>query len=211
VAGVTFDQAGNLYGTTSLGGLTGIACSSSGCGTVFKLTPGSGGTWTETLLHEFSDSQGDGAAPDAGLVFDQAGNLYGTTAAGGTHGICGVNGCGIVFELSPQSGSWHESILYTFLGSDATTPLAGVVFDQHGNLYGTTEGGLYGDWGNVFELSPTSGGGWSETALYTFPIVGGGDGYFPEASLILGQSGILYGTTAGGGQGNGGTVFQITP
>ena len=209
LGGVIFDKAGNLYGTTSSGALIGKACD--GCGTVFKLTHNSGGTWTESLLHRFSDTQGDGAVPAAGVIFDEAGNLYGTTSLGGAHGICNTIGCGVVYELSPQSGAWRESILYAFLGSDATTPLAGVIFDQAGNLYGTTEGGLYGDWGSVFELSPASGGGWSETSLYTFPTVGGGDGYFPEASVILGPSGVLYGTTAGGGQGNGGTVFQITP
>jgi uncharacterized repeat protein (TIGR03803 family) len=209
LGGVIFDKAGNLYGTTSSGALRGIACA--GCGTVFKLTHNSGGIWTESLLHQFSDTQGDGGAPAAGVIFDEAGNLYGTTSLGGAHGICNTIGCGIVFELSPQSGAWRESILYTFLGSDATTPLAGVTFDQAGNLYGTTEGGLYGDWGSVFELSPASGGGWNEISLYTFPSVGGGDGYFPEAAVVLGPSGVLYGTTAGGGQGNGGTVFQITP
>ena len=86
-----------------------------------------------------------------------------------------------------------------------------MIFDQAGNLYGTTQGGLFGDWGSVFELSPLSGGGWSENALYTFPYPGGGDGFFPAGGLILVPSGTLYGTTADGGNGDYGTVFQITP
>jgi uncharacterized repeat protein (TIGR03803 family) len=210
-ASLIFDQAGNLYGTTSTGGYYAENCGD-GCGTVFKLSFNSGSGWTESKLYEFSDAHGDGALPAGGVIFDQAGNLYGATSFGGNHGeICGTDGCGIVYELSPQSSGWKETILYTFLGSDATFPDAGLIFDQAGNLYGTTEGGLYGDWGSVFELSPISGGGWSESALYTFPYPGGGDGYFAEASLILGPSGTLYGTTAGGGNGNEGTVFQIAP
>ena len=205
-----FDQAGNLYGTTADGGVAGPICGN-GCGTVFKLTP-SGGGWTESIIFQFTDAQHSGASPAPGLVFDQAGNLYGTTAYGGNHGsICAYNGCGVVFELSPQPGAWKETILYTFLGSDATFPNGNLIFDQAGNLYGTTQGGLFGDWGSVFELSPLSGGGWSENALYTFPYPGGGDGFFPAGGLILGPSGTLYGTTADGGDGNYGTVFQITP
>lgn len=211
LAGVIFDQAGNLYGTASTGGIDGAACSS-GCGTVFKLSPSSGGTWTESVLYEFTDANGDGGSPQAGVVFDQGGNLYGTTFRGGSFDqVCGYLGCGTVFELSPKSGAWSETILYSFRGEDALGPAASVTFDQAGNLYGTALGGTLGDYGTVFELSSASGGNWNEATLHTFPFPGAGDGYFPEASLILGPSGVLYGTTTGGGQGNGGTVFQITP
>ncbi|MFZ0319285.1 MAG: choice-of-anchor tandem repeat GloVer-containing protein [Candidatus Sulfotelmatobacter sp.] len=210
-AGVIFDQAGNLYGTTSFGGIKAIECGG-GCGTVFKLTPNAGGAWTESLLYEFTGAQGDGGTPDAGVIFDQAGNLYGTTSLGGNHGyVCGTNGCGIVYELSPHSGNWSQTVLYTFQGTEGAFPVAGLIFDPAGNLFGTTEGGLFGLWGSVFELSPASGGSWSYSTVYYYPTVGGGDGYFPEAGLTLGQSGILYGTTAGGGAENGGTVFQLTP
>jgi uncharacterized repeat protein (TIGR03803 family) len=146
------------------------------------------------------------------VIFDQAGNLYGTASSGGNHGeVCGTNGCGTVYELSSHPGSWSETILNAFDGSDATFPAAGLIFDPAGNLYGTTEGGSFGLTGNVFELSPASGGSWSYNYLYGFQNIGTGDGYFPEASVILGPSGTLYGTTAGGGQENWGTVFQITP
>lgn len=210
-SGVIFDSAGNLYGTTSFGGISGGECSN-GCGTVFKLTPGSSGTWTETVLYEFSGQHGDGAGPESGLIFDQSGNLYGTASAGGNHGqICGFGGCGIVYELSPHSGSWSETVLHTFDGSDGVFPVGALILDSSGNLYGTTEGGSFGLWGNVFELSPASGGGWGYSSLYSFQEVGTGDGFFPQAGLILGPSGTLYGTTADGGKENWGTVFQITP
>jgi uncharacterized repeat protein (TIGR03803 family) len=210
LGGVVFDQAGNLYGTTSIGSV-GSFCPS-GCGTVFKLTPNSGGAWSETLLHSFTGMQGDGGLPPAGLIFDQAGNLYGTTFRGGSNTRdCGNFGCGTVFELSPQSGAWSETILYSFRGSDALYPDAGLVFDVAGNLYGTTVGGSYSDYGNVFELSPTSGGGWSESLLYSFQPPGSGDGNSPVASLIIGPSGALYGTAVDEGDGGWGTVFQITP
>jgi uncharacterized repeat protein (TIGR03803 family) len=206
-----FDQVGNMYGTTAAGGILAQECGT-GCGTIFKLTPASGGGFTESVLYRFTGVHGDGASPGPGVVFDQAGNLYGSTGYGGNHGTtCANSGCGVVFQLSPQSGGWKENILYTFLGSDGTFPNGQLIFDEAGNLYGTTEGGLFGDWGSVFELSPLSGGGWSESALYTFPYPGGGDGFLPESGLILGPSGTLYGTTADGGNGNYGTVFQITP
>jgi len=211
VGGVVFDQSGNLYGTTSFGGITASECGE-GCGTVFKLTPNSGGAWTETVLYEFSGQHGDGATPDAGLIFDNAGNLYSTTADGGNHGeICGTNGCGIVYELSPHSGSWTETIVHTFDGTDGTTSVAALIFDPSGNLYGAAQDGLFGLWGTIFELSPASGGGWNYTSLYSFTAPGTGDGFFPQASLTLGPSGTLYGTTADGGAENWGTVFQITP
>jgi uncharacterized repeat protein (TIGR03803 family) len=209
-SGVVFDPAGNLYGTTSFGGITADECGD-GCGTVFKLTPGSGGTWTESVLYEFVGQHGDGAIPESGVILDQAGNLYGTASVGGNHGeICGTGGCGTVYELSPHSESWSETILYTFDG-DAVFPVGGLIFDSSGNLYGTTEGGSFGLWGSVFELSPASGGGWDYNWLYSFQAPGTGDGFFPQAGVILGPSGTLYGTTADGGQENWGTVFQITP
>jgi uncharacterized repeat protein (TIGR03803 family) len=209
-AGVVFDQVGNLYGVTSSGGITEVGCGR-GCGTVFQLTPGSSGAWAENLIHEFTGQKGDGSDPQSGVTFDQAGNLYGTAAAGGNHGhVCGSGGCGTVYELSPHSGSWSETNLYTFDGSDAVFPVGTLIFDRAGNLYGVTEGGAFGLTGNVFELSPASGGSWSYNELWGFALIGTGDGYFPEAGVILGPSGTLYGTTEGGGQENWGAVFQIT-
>lgn len=208
VAGLIFDQAGNLYGTTEIGGAQGNAC---GCGTVFELSPSVGAIWSESLLHRFSNAHGDGALPFAALTFDQAGNLYGTTANGGNKGFtCAPQGCGTVFELSPTAKGWNERVLYEFTGSAGNFPTAALTFDQSGNLLGTAEGGLYGSDGIVFELSPTSGGSWTETVLYSFGDFSG-DGLFPQAGLSLDSTGHLYGTTIDGGRAGEGAVFQITP
>jgi uncharacterized repeat protein (TIGR03803 family) len=141
-AGLIFDAAGNLYGTTTGGG-------TSGYGTVFELTPMGGGGWTETILYSFGNGT-DGAIPYAGLIFDAAGNLYGTTFGGGPYG-----GAGTVFELTPTAGGgWTETVLHSFNGGDGANPVAGLIFDAAGNLYGTTTGGgTYGG-GTAFELSP---------------------------------------------------------
>lgn len=136
-SGLIFDSSGNLYGTTEDGG-EGTNCSGDypGCGTVFELSPNGSGGWAETILYSFLGGS-DGALPSSGLIFDQAGNLYGTTRAGGP------NGGGTVFELGPNgSGGWAETVLYSFDSyfEDANFP-QGLIFDQKGNLYGTTEGG----------------------------------------------------------------------
>jgi uncharacterized repeat protein (TIGR03803 family) len=199
VAGLVFDAAGNLYGTTPYGGQTNN-------GTVFKLSPGSGG-WTETVLYRFTDAHGDGRTPMARLIFDPAGSLYGTTIAGGARGLTCRNLCGTVFELSPNSsGAWSETVLLAFNGTDGAGPVAGLILDPSGNLYGTTQN-------SVFELSPQPGGGWKETVLHIFPapFSAGHDGYLAEASVILDQSGDVFGTALGGGPHNGGIVFEITP
>jgi uncharacterized repeat protein (TIGR03803 family) len=261
---LTLDSAGNLYGTTVYGGANKTACNGHGCGTVFKLAPptSKGGSWTETILYSFTGGD-DGANPQAGVILDSVGNLYGTTENGGslargtvfelspgqdgvwaevvlyTYGMdegggiplggvvfdgsgnlyCtastgGPEGGGTVFELSPGlGGSWTYALLYGFDASngsnDGIGPGDGVVFDAAGDLYGTTmQGGNFG-FGTVFELTP-SAGSWSETILYSF--AGGNDGASPMASLVLDAAGNLDGTTfAGGGKGNPGTVFRLTP
>jgi len=201
-AGLIFDAAGNLYGTTVGGGVyeTGIA---------FKLSPGANGMWSETVLHTFGEGN-DGYKPYAGLISDAAGNLYGTTSFGGSH--CGSTGCGIVFQLTPVAGgSWSESVLYSFndTNNDGNAPYAGLIFDAVGNLYGTTAGGgVYND-GTVFELSPGGNGTWNETVLYSFGK--DKDGNTSYASLIFDAVGNLYGTTAGGGADDNGTVFELSP
>jgi uncharacterized repeat protein (TIGR03803 family) len=185
------DKSGNLYGTTSAGG-------GYGDGTVFRIT----GT-TETVLYSFGSHLHDGSAPQAGLVMDSAGNLYGTTTAGGTLGH------GTVFMLVRGTNStFTEKILHNFgADSDGSAPVAGVTLAPNGNLYGTTsEGGAYG-YGAVFELKKA--GSWSETILHSFENLN--DGATPYAGLIAGPSGTLFGAaTDGGGQG-GGTVFKLTP
>ncbi len=119
---------------------------------MFELTPNGSGGWTETVLHSFGNgADGALAFPYAGLIFDAAGNLYGTTVAGGTHRQ------GTVFELTPQAGGgWTENVLYSFKnnGTDGARPYAGLVLDAVGNLYGTTyQGGTHG-YGTVFEITP---------------------------------------------------------
>jgi uncharacterized repeat protein (TIGR03803 family) len=172
-AGLIFDSKGNLYGTTSNGGDTsGSNCKATrGCGVVFELSPPTGGSgmWTETTPYSFTGGS-DGGYPDAGLIFDSKGNLYGTTGQGGNlsgSNCSGSSGCGVVFELSPPTGgtgSWTESVLYTFNGGgDGADPSAGLIFDAKGNFYGTAYSGGdmsgsncsgTGGCGVVFELSP---------------------------------------------------------
>jgi uncharacterized repeat protein (TIGR03803 family) len=210
-AGVIFDAKGNLYGTTRKGGGNGNILCLGGCGTVFQLAPNSSG-WTESLIHVFAGSP-DGVLPVAGLVMDKTNDLYGTTTLGGTYGS------GTVFTLvQGTSGLWSERILHNFTGGrDGGSPEAALIFDNSGNLYGTTTfGGTYG-FGTVFQLQPVGNGGWKEHVLYDFS--GGADGGRPVSRLILDQAGNLYGTTLIGGMTSAcvfssgfgcGTVFQLT-
>lgn len=213
-ATLIIDAAGNLYGTTTAGGdLT--ACRGFGCGVVFKLSPQSGGTWTETVLYAFVGGTKDGAVPTPNLTFDSAGNLYGTAKFGGSSAYCTLAypGCGTAFKLSPtSSGPWKETILRAFPnGNDGAEPGAGLTLDAAGNLYGTTEfGGPQGN-GIVYRLSPTSGGRWQETVLYQFGTLTT-DGNFPLSTLTFDAAGNLYGTTAQGlGSSSWGTVFELSP
>jgi len=201
--GLIFDASGNLYGTALFGGLP---CDD---GMVIELTPGPSG-WTLDVLHRFQGTWcgSDGYNPAAGLVLDEAGNLYGTTVSGG------MGGLGTVFELTPGSGGWDESILYSF-GSkpyDGSGPLDTPVFDKAGHLYGTTDSGGNQHLGTVFKLRQTSGG-WKESLSWQFGLPGDGAG--PYAGVVFDGKGNLYGTTVGGGinacNGGGcGTVFTLT-
>ncbi len=204
-AGLIFDKAGNLYGTTVNGGANGY-------GTVFELTPPTtqGQLWTETVLYSFAGPNAtppDGEYPFAGVIFDAAGNLYGTTSGGG------ASNSGTVFELTPTAvPPWTETALYSFpvnANGRTASPHDGLIFDAAGNLYGTTYGDGLG-WGTVFELTPTATPPWTPTVLYDFS--GGLDGGNPYAGLIFDAAGNLYGTTFNGGGGTGGgTVFELTP
>lgn len=195
-SGLTFDSKGNLYGVTTGGGANGV-------GSVFELSRGSKGKWIVTTLHSFDGK--DGSSPNGGLIFDAAGNLYGTTPDGGAY----YDG-GTVFELSPGSGGWTFSVLHSFcevLGCpDGGGPLAGLVQDKNGNLLGTARAGLY-DLGVVFELTPGSSG-WTYSVLYNFGSRPH-DGSDPMDALILDEAGKLYGTTYYGGLSGGGTVFKL--
>jgi len=197
--GLTLDQAGNLYGTTSEGG-------SGGVGIVFKLSHSSG-QWTESVLHAFSGGS-DGSSPNSPLIFDNAGNLYGTTSEGSGGGC--QYGCGLVYELRPTAkGKWQEMVLHRFTDDahDGATPYASLIFDQAGNLFGgTNEGGAYGI-GVVFELMRNFDGKWNESVIQDFI---GADYGFGPGTLVVGKDHYLYGS-AGGGAYNLGVVFQLSP
>ena len=196
MGGLVVDSAGNLYGTTYGGGAFGY-------GSIFELAHARG-KWAEALLYSFNFGAG-GVLPIAGLVFDGQGNLYGATKAGGVYGY------GTIFQLSAgQNGTWTETVLHSFDGNDGLTPVAGMIVDRSGNLYGTTlYGGDYG-YGNVFELSPGQNGTWTITTLYS--LAGNGtDGSYPYSGVVLDADGNLYGTTFSGGVYNAGTVFQLAP
>jgi len=190
MGGLVRDKPGNLYGTTSAGGASDL-------GTVFKLDP----SGHETVLHSFTGPP-DGENPFAGLVLDPRGNLYGTTEGGGI-GTC----CGTVFKVDTTG---KETVVYTFTGgADGGGPFGGLIRDKASNLYGTTFGGGTSDLGIVFKVTPNG----TETVLYSF--VGGTDGQFPAAGVIMDSAGNLYGTTKNGGNPtvcNGfgcGTVFKL--
>ncbi|MGA2694694.1 MAG: choice-of-anchor tandem repeat GloVer-containing protein [Terriglobales bacterium] len=228
VASLVLDAQGNLYGTTMNGGSnkTCIYGAQIGCGVVFELTAPSrpGRSWKETILYRFKGGA-DGAEPRAGLIFDQAGNLYGTTGEGGNLNVSQCSdghtnvGCGVVFELSPQQGGgWEESVIYTFGGiTDGATPLGNLIFDSLGNLFGTTNvggggsgcssGSLIGC-GTVFELTPIGSGGWNEQTLYQFQ---GNftDAGLPFAGVVMDPSGNLYGSGVTGGDALNGAVFEL--
>jgi uncharacterized repeat protein (TIGR03803 family) len=199
------DKTGNFYGTTYYGGKLARQCIGGYCGTVFKLA----GDGTETVLHTFTGK--DGGNSNAGLIADRAGNLYGTTEAGGKAGL------GTVFKLAPDG---TETVLHSFLGGkDGNFPNASLIMDRRGNLFGTTElgGGLSNCYdenegcGTVFEVTRDG----KEKVLYAF--TGGSDGGNPVSSLIADKNRNFYGTTQSGGAAcegyaNGcGVAFKLTP
>jgi uncharacterized repeat protein (TIGR03803 family) len=191
LAGVTFDSAGNLYGTTSEGGATGN-------GTVWQATH-SGQSWTESVIYSFAGGS-DAAGPVSGVRFDAAGNLYGTSSFGG------ANGLGAVYKLTRSGSGWTEAVIYNFQGAnDGQNPVGGVVPDAAGNLYGTTFFGGANGGGTVYKLSP-SGGGWTLTTLYS--LSGGGG---PYNYLTFDAAGNIYGTTNRDGAIGDGSVFKLSP
>lgn len=180
---LAFDKAGNIYGTTIGGGANYE-------GTVYELSPSNDG-WTEKVIYSFQDEP-DGNQPEAGVSFDNAGNLYGTTSAGGSGSL------GTVFELTPSGSGWTERVLYRFsYGSDGVEPAAGITVDGSGNLYGATG---Y-EFPAVFELTP-SNGGWTFQVLYSLNAI-----YGPWESLSFDSAGNLLGTVEEGNP----EVFRLTP
>jgi len=186
---LTFDPAGNIYGTTYIGGNIGF-------GVVFKLTR-SGSGWTESVLWNFSEGS-DGAFPISGVIFDSAGNLYGTTTGGGPSYV------GTVYELSPTQAGWRETTLYSFTDSDNGSGAGGLVMDSHGDLFGIT-GNV--EPGAAYELTPQNGS-WSFSLLKTFL----GGGYPPTlAAPTLDSEGNLYGPVPSGGGADFGEIFKLAP
>jgi uncharacterized repeat protein (TIGR03803 family) len=206
LAGLVLNEEGNLYGTTSRGGRY-------GGGKVFELQPTGKGHWKEKTLYDFST---DGAFPESTLVFDDAGNLYGTTDANTASGY----GYGVVFELSPKpDGSWSETVVHGFSGgSDGAYPVGDLVFDLAGNLCGVTEQGGGSSCGSqtcgtIFKLTRSHGKqGWTETIIYAFSEPSGR----PASGPIVAGGGTVYGTTYNGGTSKNcyqgcGTVFELKP
>jgi uncharacterized repeat protein (TIGR03803 family) len=206
---LVLDATGNLYGSTSRGG-------AAGWGTVFQLAPNQDGTWTETDIYSFTDGL-DGGYPSGAVTFDNAGNLYGEASVGGSF-ACPISGCGVIFKLSPELGNWTFTVAHTFNGlngSKGQQPGGGLVFDDAGNMYGTTRGTVCGSFcGTIFKLSPNTGGGFTFSMIGAFNNI---DGAFPAAGVIVDSAGNLYGTAQVGGNLNCnapfgcGVVFTLTP
>ena len=190
---------GALYGTAAYGG-------KKGAGVIYTLTPDGNGGWVYAVIYDFTNGA-DGGYPYSTLAFDAAGNMYGTTLNGGN------TGNGVVFELSPNGSGWTETTLHSFdSATDGVEPRTGVILDAAGNLFGTTEVGGTAGYGAVFEVSPPAKAGkpWTEAVIhsFTFSPDGGSPGY---SSLVLDQSGNLYGTTQSGGKLKNGVVFKLAP
>ena len=194
LSALTRDSAGNLYGTTSADGPNGY-------GTVFMLSPDISGNWKLTILHAFAAFGGDGKAPQGGVAFDSAGNLYGTTVFGGAHNY------GSVYQLTPFSGGWRYSVLFSFdnHGSKGYYTYSTPALDAYGNIYGTTTQGGSGH-GVIFQVAPQPDGSWKETDIYSF---GGGD-TASSYNVRLGPDGNLYGVSIAGGVNGSGSVFELS-
>jgi uncharacterized repeat protein (TIGR03803 family) len=204
-AKVTIGPDGALYGTTQMG----IAGSGGylGIGTVFnlRLPPAACKSalcpWSYSLVYDFPRGGSNGAFPDNAVVFDQDGNMFGTTPS--------LQSYGDVYELQPSNGGWTQSVIFTFADlSTGTQPVGDLIRDQSGKLYGVTFTGGANDDGVVYQLVP-SGSGWTENVLHIFDH--NSDGANPGGGLLLDKAGNLYGTTGGNGGWGVGTVFMLTP
>ncbi len=191
--GLIRDEAGNLFGTTELGGAY-------RAGTLFELSPAGDGSWTFNIIYSFGLGE-DASVPYGPLTMDKSGNIYGTGGGGG------LEQWGAAFELSPSAGAWTEKVLYNFT-LDYGSPQGpdGIVSDGAGNLYGETFAGGEYSLGTIYKLTP-SFGFWNRTVLYTF--TGNNDGWYPYSGLVIDKAGNLYGATRFGGLGGQGTVFKL--
>jgi uncharacterized repeat protein (TIGR03803 family) len=195
-AGRMILRNGNLFGAATTGGTY-------GSGVVFGLTPRGVGEWHFRTIYSFT-GQPDGSFPYGALLFGRSGNIYGTTYYGGTNNI------GAVYKLySSPVGEWAEKVLYSFQGgSDGSSPISNLVFDNTGKLYGTTSEGGLGS-GTIFKLSPIGGGQWTETVVH--PFQGSPDGAFPYNGMVVDQFGNFYGATVHGGNNDDGSIYKFTP
>jgi len=206
-ASVTLDSAGNLYGTTALGGDFNL-------GTAFELTPTTRGPWTETVLHSFGSGT-DGYGPSE-LILSSTGDIYGITQFGGTASAGSDNG-GTVYRLAYAGGAWTETILYSFpgefLGPNGDLPIGGLAIDHAGNLYGVTQAGGTAGKGTVFTLARAADGTYTERIIHSFNLA---DGNLPNSTPVFDSVGNLYGTTYFGGNVNAcpsdgcGVIYQLT-
>ena len=196
---VIIDSAGNLYGTSVLGGAF-------GGGTIWQLTPSETG-WVHTVLYSFTGGA-DGGEPYKGVTLDSQGNLYGTAVTGGS-GSC-EGGCGVAYKLTNSGGTWTQSVIHSFTGGDdGSGPGAGLTIDQQGNLYGMTPtGGALGS-GTIYELHPDRNGNWTLKVIHTF--TGGADGATGSPGRLLLRGGHVYGAATAGGANGKGTAFELTP
>jgi uncharacterized repeat protein (TIGR03803 family) len=209
--GVVLDDQGNIYGTTKLGG-TGASseCPTEGCGTVFELTPGANGQYTETILYSFQGGvAGDGSWP-RGVIRDGQGNLYGVTQLGGFgygQSICNADGCGTVYELSPDSsGQWKETQLYVFQGAaDGSWPMSLLTPDGGGTVYGTTYSGGLDNNGTIFKLQDVAGQ-FTESAYSTWNFKGLNPG---PGVVTIDKAGQLFAETSSGPPHGNGMVFEF--
>jgi uncharacterized repeat protein (TIGR03803 family) len=196
--GVMLDSAGNIFGTTCGGG-------SYRLGTVFELSPKQHGAgWGEKILYSFKGGPSDTYCPNPGVIFDSAGNLYGSTVDGGPTNL------GTVFQLAPNGdGTWAERIIYAFRGlEDGAEPVGGLAIDPQGNVFGAAFAAGHFNSGTVFKLSPASNGNWTFAVLYSFPDPQQGA---DPLGVVLDPSGNLYGTTSLGGAYGVGVAFELTP
>jgi len=202
VGGVIRDTAGNIFGVTVYGG--GSKICTLGCGTAYELQYTARGKWKEHILHDFGTRNDNMVWPQGTLAIDSPGNVYGVALGGASNE-------GAVYRLTRGTGSWRAAVLYNFTGGvNGGNPSGVVVMDSAGNLYGTTSEGGNGSCGCgvVYKLAPGSKGRWKYTVLHRFT---GGDGAEPVAALIFDNKGNLYGTTATGGAGGAGVAFELAP
>ena len=195
-AGKLLLRGGHIYGAATTGG-------ENGSGTVFELTPARGGEWDFKTLYSFQGAP-DGVFPYGALLFDAAGNLYGTTYYGG------ANGLGAIYQLSSDgAGGWSETVLYSFKsGTDGNSSISNLASDAAGNLYGTTSEGGLGS-GAIFQLTPNQNGTWTESIPHAFQ--GSPDGAFPYAGMVDDGAGTFYGATVHGGDDGEGAIYKFIP